>query len=47
MKYKYTELNNKAQMKARLDYFDKHSTTEGMLKLFQQASFTANGDLYE
>lgn len=45
MKYLYSELNNKAQLKARLDYFD----TNGHLDLNKVTNvfYNANGKVYE
>lgn len=45
MKYSYNELNNKAQLKTRLDYFDKHGSLD-MAALFN-LTFTADGEVYE
>ncbi len=47
MKYYYDELNQRAKLKARLDYFDKHKTTENMLETMFRSMFDANGSIYE
>lgn len=47
MKYLYSELNNKAQLRARLDYFDKHGTLDNMLESLFVCNFTADGVVYE
>ena len=47
MKYFYDELNEKAKLRARLDYFDKHKTTDNMTATLFRSTFTADGVMYE
>ncbi len=47
MKYYYDELNQRAKLKARLDYFDKHKTTDKMIETLFRSMFDVNGAIYE
>lgn len=47
MRYYYDQLNDNAKMIARLDYFDKYGTTQGMHIYLFRAVFTADGVIYE
>lgn len=47
MKYYYDELNQRAKLKARLDYFDRYKETEHMMGHLFRSTFTACGVIYE
>jgi len=47
MKYYYDQLNKKAQLRARLDYFDKYKETEHMSEYLFRSMFMADGEVYE
>lgn len=47
MKYFYDELNQRAQLRARLDYFEKHKTTDNMIESLFRSLFDASGTIYE
>lgn len=47
MRYFYDELNQRAQLRARLDYFEKHGTIKNMTEVLFRLTFDVFGAVNE